>query len=93
MDYKFKYDRDRPDEAKQRGMQREQKETTRRMRGMAIGLSIPASMVAGPIAGWLVGGWLDNHFGTGFWMITLILLFTAASIYTVIEMLALLGRN
>lgn len=93
MDYRFKFSRKPPDEHEERAEQRTVSETKRRMRGLAIGMSIPASLVAGPVAGWLVGGWLDHHFGTGYWLIVLILLFTVASIYTVIELLISLGRE
>lgn len=93
MDYRFKYDRKPPDEHERRSEDRRQGDTARRMRGLAIGLSIPFSLVAGPIAGWLIGTWLDQRLGTQYWLIVLILLCTAASIYMVIELLARLGRD
>lgn len=93
MDFRFKYDREPPDEHVKRGEDRRQTDTTRRVRGLAIGLSIPMMLVSGPIAGWIVGGWLDHKLGTGYWLAVLILLFTAASIYMVIELLTHLGRG
>ncbi len=93
MDYRFKYDRKPPSDEQRRGEERRQSDTSRRMRGLAIGLSIPFSLVAGPVAGWLLGSWLDQRLDTQYWLIVLILLFTAASIYMVIELLAQLGRD
>jgi len=93
VDFRFKYSRTPPDEHEKRGEERRQTDTTRRIRGLAVGLSIPMSLVAGPVAGWLIGGWLDRELGTGYWMTVLILLCTAASIFMVIELLAQLGRD
>ncbi len=63
------------------------------MRGVAIGLSIPMGMVAGPVGGWLIGSWLDSALGTGFWMITLVCLGTVSGIWMTIEMLMKLGKE
>jgi len=93
MDFRFKFRRGRPSGEEQSREQREDGELARRMRGMAYGVSIPFSLVAGPVAGWFAGSWLDQHYGTSFWLPVLILLFTAAAMWTVIEMLLRLGRS
>ena len=93
MDFRFKYRRTKSSLPEVKREQREQSEVVRRMRGLAVGVSIPMSMVAGPVAGWLIGSWLDQRFGTAYWLPVLILVGTAAGIMMVIEMLVKLGRS
>jgi len=65
----------------------------KRMRSMAVGLSVPATLVSGPVAGWLIGTWLDNRLGTGYWMVVLIIIGTIAGFKLMIDMLIKLGRE
>jgi F0F1-type ATP synthase assembly protein I len=93
VDFRFKYRRKPPDAAEQRAEERLDSDRVRRVRGLAIGLSIPLSLVAGPLAGWLAGGWLDRTLGTGYWTPVLIVLGTAAGLKMVIDMLIRLGQD
>ena len=93
MDYRFKFDRKKPAEHERTNHEREERDRFKRMRGLAIGLSIPMTLIGGPVAGWLIGSWLDHALGTGFWMVVMIVLGTAAGFCAMIEMLIKLGRE
>lgn len=93
MDFRFQYRRRRSSPEEQQGEQRRESDVLLRTRGLAIGLSIPMSLAAGPLAGWLLGSWLDRTFHTGFWTLTLIVLGALAGLLMVIEMLIKLGKQ
>lgn len=95
MDFKIRYDK-HPDAPKTRARRareaRESADTSLRMRGLAYGFSIPATLASGPVCGWLIGRALDAHYHTGFWMLTLILLGTVASLSMTVQLLLKLSR-
>ncbi|MCH7471471.1 AtpZ/AtpI family protein [bacterium] len=93
MDFRFKYRRGPVPKEQRKEEERIERDRLTRLRGLAIGISIPASMVSGPLLGWLAGSWLDRALGTGFWMITLVLLGTAAGLKVTFDMLIRLGRQ
>ncbi len=93
MDHRFTFRRKRPDEHESRREQRENSEVLRRGRGLAIGMSIPLTMLAGPIGGWFLGNWLDSLFGTGWIGLTLLLAGTVAGFKLAIDMLTKLNRT
>ena len=93
VDFRFIFRRKRPDEHEQVEEARQERETVRRMRGMAMGLSIPMSLAAGPIGGWLLGDWLDKLLGTAWIMPTLAILGTLAGFKLAIDMLVKLSRT
>ena len=93
MDYRFKYHRGRKAPEELQGEKKREADTLLRTRGLAIGLSIPMSLLSGPLAGWLLGSWLDRIFRTGYWTLTLILLGTVAGLKLVIDMLIKLGKQ
>ncbi len=96
MDFRFKYRR-HPDseleKLRQRNEKRQERDRVSRMRGLAYGMSIPMTLAAGPVGGWLLGSWLDRSLNTGFWMITLILLGTIAGLASTIRMLSRLSSG
>ncbi|MCC7477148.1 AtpZ/AtpI family protein [bacterium] len=94
MDFRFKYSRHPDSEQerlKKRNDARQEADRVKRMRGLAYGLSIPMTLAAGPVGGWLIGSWLDRSLGTGFWMIVLILVGTLAGLVSTIRMLSRLN--
>ncbi|MBN2082055.1 AtpZ/AtpI family protein [bacterium] len=93
MDYRFTYRRKKPEEHEERNEQRDESDRLKRARALGIGFSIPMMLIGGPLVGWLAGTWLDKHFNTGFWMITLVILGTVAGFKTMIDMLIRLGRE
>lgn len=93
MDFRIKYDRKRPDKYERANEARTERDRLKRMRGLAIGLSIPMTLIGGPVAGWLLGLWMDNLFQTGYWLIVMIVLGTIAGFVAMIEMLVKLGRQ
>ena len=93
VDYRFKYRRTRAEPHESAEEERVERDRLKRMRGLAIGVSIPMTLVAGPLVGWLVGSWLDRMLGTGYWMVILIVLGTAAGFVAMIEALIVLGRQ
>jgi F0F1-type ATP synthase assembly protein I len=54
-----------------------------------IGFVIPA----GAVGGWLLGAWLDNHFGTTYWTITCILLGIVGGFYDLIKTVMRMSKN
>ena len=93
MDFKFRYDRKPRKENELRDERRQESDLKKRMRGLAVGLSIPSTMIAGPLLGWFIGNWLDNRLGTGYWMVVLIIIGTVAGFKVMIDMLVKLGRE
>ena len=93
MDFRFKFKRSKPTPEERRREERERRDTHKRMRGLAVGLSIPISLVAGPLGGWLIGSWLDSILGTSYWMLVLIILGTVAGFKLVVDLLARLGSE
>jgi F0F1-type ATP synthase assembly protein I len=93
VDYRFQYRRHKPAPEELEGQKRREKDALIRARGLAIGLSIPMSLAAGPLGGWLLGSWLDRLFHTGFLTLTLILLGTVAGLKMTVDMLAKLSRD
>lgn len=93
MDFRFKFRRKRPEEGELRGEQRQEADRRKRMRGLALGFSIPMTLIAGPLLGWLIGAWLDRLLGTGHWLIVMIVLGTVAGFVGMIEALVILGRE
>lgn len=93
MKFHFQFNRKRPDKHERANQRREERDLNKRMRGLSIGLSIPMTLVGGPVAGWLIGSWLDHLLGTGFWMVAMIVIGTVAGFMAMIEMLVKLGRE
>lgn len=93
MDFRFKYDRKKPAEHELAEQARAEHDRLKRMRGLAIGLSIPMTLIGGPVAGWLLGVWMDSLFGTTYWMIVMVVLGAVAGFVAMIEMLVKLGRE
>lgn len=87
MDFRFKYRREKavPEEAAREA--REARDQTLAARRLAIGLSIPAALVSGPLVGWAIGQWLDARFGTALWMPLCILLGLVGSLKMVVDQL------
>ena len=54
-----------------------------------IGFVIPA----GAVGGWLLGAWLDNHFGTKYWTITCILLGIVGGFYDLIKTVMRMSKD
>lgn len=93
MDFRIQYNRKRSEPHEIRNEQRAERDRFKRMRGLAVGLSIPSLLVAGPLVGWLIGTWLDNRLGTAYWMVILIIAGTLAGFKAMIDMLIKLGRE
>ena len=93
MDFRFEYRRKPPEEHELRGDQRVEADRVKRMRGLALGISIPMTLVAGPLLGWLLGAWLDRLLGTGYWLVVMIVLGTIGGFVAMIEALIMLGRQ
>jgi F0F1-type ATP synthase assembly protein I len=93
MDFRFKYNRRRPSPAEEAREEREEVDLVRRTRGLAVGTTIPFALASGPLFGWLVGGWLDKHYGTHFWLVTLILLGTVAGLTMTVQLLTRLNSE
>jgi F0F1-type ATP synthase assembly protein I len=93
VDYRFAYRRKKPGEHELAEEQRQERETVRRMRGLAIGLSIPMFLAAGPLGGWIIGALLDKWLGTSWLMPTLIILSTIAGFKMAIDMLLRLNKS
>lgn len=92
MDFRFKFRRHRAEKHEVANEQRIERDRVSRMRGLAVGMSIPMTLIAGPLLGWLAGAWLDGYLGTSYWTAVLIILGTIAGFIGMIEMLVLLGR-
>jgi len=93
MDFRFKYRRRRKEPAEAQEEQRQERDLGLRMRGLAIGMSIPASLVAGPVGGYFIGRLMADWLHADYWVPVMVLLGTASGLYMVIEMLIKLGRN
>jgi F0F1-type ATP synthase assembly protein I len=93
VDYRFKYKRYRPSPEEESEEQRVEHDAHRRMRGLAIGMSIPISLVGGPVGGWLLGNLLDGWLGTGWIMPTLLIAGTIAGFKLTIDMLKKLSET
>lgn len=93
MEHRFTYRRKKPSPEEQAEERRQERETVRRMRGMAIGLSIPMFLAAGPLGGWLIGALLDQWLGTSWIMPVLIIASTIAGFKMAIDMLLLLNKS
>lgn len=93
MDFRFKYRRGRPRPEQARTEQERERDTLRRTRGLAIGMTIPMSLIAGPLGGYFIGTWLDHAFHTSYWVAVFVILGAIAGIKMVIDMLIKLGRE
>jgi F0F1-type ATP synthase assembly protein I len=93
VDFRFKYRRKKPADHELADEARRERDQLKRMRGLAIGLSIPMTLVGGPVAGWLLGAWMDSLFSTSYWTIVMVVLGTVAGFVAMIEMLIKLGRE
>lgn len=93
MDFRFQYRRGRPKPEQVRSEREREKDKLRRTRGLAIGMTIPLSMIAGPLGGWFIGAWLDRTFHTSYWVAVFVILGAVAGIKMVIDMLVKLGRE
>jgi F0F1-type ATP synthase assembly protein I len=93
VDFRFKYRRHRAEPHELANKERIARDRLTRMRGLAIGMSIPLTLVAGPLVGWLAGSWLDRLLGTSYWLIALIVVGTVAGFVAMIEALVVLGRE
>lgn len=87
MDFRFRYRRGRSAPEVLAREEREERDQTLSARRLAIGLSIPAALLSGPLVGWAVGHWLDARFGTNFWMPLFILLGLVGSLKMVVDQL------
>jgi F0F1-type ATP synthase assembly protein I len=93
MDFKFRYNR-RPQSAEAAAQeQRLEADREKRMQGLAMGLTIPTTLLGGVVGGWLLGSLLDRWQGTTFWMPTLIILGTVAGMSTTILLLSRLNKK
>lgn len=93
MDFRFKYRRKRPADYELAEEARTERDLLKRMRGLAIGLSIPMTLIGGPVAGWLLGLWMDHLFSTSYWTIVMVVIGAVAGFVAMIEMLVKLGRE
>lgn len=93
VDFRFKYRRQRPAKEELAREVKEERDVNLRARQLAIGLSIPASLISGPLFGYFTGKWLDDHFHTGFWMITMIFLGLAGGFKMVFDQITRLGKS
>jgi F0F1-type ATP synthase assembly protein I len=93
VDFRFRYDRHRRPPEYKVDTQRREQDTQLRMRGLAIGLTIPTALAGGPLGGWLLGSWIDRLAGTHIWMPILTIGGTLAGLASVLEMLIKLGRQ
>ncbi len=57
------------------------------IRTAGLGMTIPFTLLAGPLLGFLVGSWLDSHFATSWVMPTAVILGLVGSIRLTIQML------
>jgi len=70
------------------------KERARLARQVGVLTALPFVMLAGPLAGYLLGSWLDRRFGTGnLLMIILILLGTAGAGRETFKLIQLASRE
>ena len=93
MDFRFKYRRGRKEPAEAQEEQRQERDLRLRMRGLAIGMSIPASLIAGPVGGYYLGVLLKDWLHGDYWIPAMVILGMASALYMVIEMLIKLGKN
>jgi F0F1-type ATP synthase assembly protein I len=92
VDYRFKYDRKRPSPERRAEEERIERDRLKRMRGLAIGWSIPFTLAGGPVAGWLLGMALDYGLGTAYWIPVLVIIGTIAGLVASVQLLIQLGR-
>ncbi len=70
------------------------KERVRLARQVGVLTTIPFVMLAGPLAGYLVGAWLDRRFGTGsLFLIILVILGTAGAARETYRLIKLASRE
>lgn len=93
MDFRFKYRRGRKDPAEIKEEVRQERDLQTRVRGLAIGMSIPASLVAGPVGGYFLGRLLADWLHAGYWVPIMVILGTVSGLVMVIEMLVHLGKE
>ncbi len=92
VDPRFRFRRRKASDQELRHEQQSEQDRVQRVKSMSYGLVIPAYLVSGTVAGWLAGSWLDQRFGTAFWLPTLVVLFTIASFAMVIRLMASLNN-
>lgn len=93
MDFRFRYRRGRPVKEELERERREEKDASLRAKQLAIGLSIPFSLLSGPIGGYFLGQWLDERLNTSYWMPVMIMIGLAAGFKMVLDQLAYLGKS
>jgi F0F1-type ATP synthase assembly protein I len=96
MDFRFKYRRHPDASVTPEVEQREDvlgEETERRVQGLALGLSIPSTLLGSVVAGWLLGSWLDRLLHTSFLIIVFILIGTAAGLTMTVRLLGNLNSK
>ncbi len=93
MDFRFKYRKKPPSREELAEQQREEEIRVVQSRGLALGYAIPSALLSGPLAGWLIGSWIDKQQGTEHWMLICILLGTFAGFATMIRMIMVLGKS
>ena len=63
-------------------------------RQMGIAVTIPMTLLAGPLVGWFAGSWLDGKFGTKPWFLVILLaLGTIAGVRQTIKMIKDISRD
>jgi F0F1-type ATP synthase assembly protein I len=93
VDFRFKYRRHKPVKEELAREQRETQDSTLRARQLALGLSIPFSLLSGPIGGFFLGQWLDQRFHTAYWMPVMILLGLATGFKMVFDQINALNKR
>ncbi len=57
-------------------------------RQLGIAVTIPMTLLAGPLVGWFIGSWLDKWFGTKPWLLVILLVLgTVAGVRQTIHMI------
>jgi len=93
MDFRFKYNRKPPTPEQVANEEKQENEVERRAKGLAYGLSIPATLLGSVFSGWLLGAWLDEVFHTQFLLIVFILIGTAAGLSMTVRLLSRLNNS
>jgi F0F1-type ATP synthase assembly protein I len=92
MDFRFKYRRHKPAREELQREAKEVKDSTLRARQLALGLSIPFSLLSGPVGGYFLGHWMDERFNTSYWMPVMIMLGLATGFKMVFDQINALNR-